>query len=48
MQQTLTLGESAAALSVKKFLENRFERYSEDRNDPNKNALSNPDFCHLV
>jgi deoxyribodipyrimidine photo-lyase len=34
-------GESAAALSLKNFLENRFEQYAEDRNDPNKNALSN-------
>jgi len=23
------------------FLENRFEQYAEERNDPNKNALSN-------
>ncbi len=34
-------GESAASLLFKDFLENKFERYSEDRNDPNKNALSN-------
>jgi deoxyribodipyrimidine photo-lyase len=34
-------GESAAALSLKDFLENSFEQYAEDRNDPNKNALSN-------
>jgi deoxyribodipyrimidine photo-lyase len=34
-------GESAASKSLKKFLENKLERYSEDRNDPNKNALSN-------
>lgn len=34
-------GESAAANSLKNFLDKRFERYSEDRNDPNKNALSN-------
>jgi deoxyribodipyrimidine photo-lyase len=34
-------GESAAANSLKDFLQNKFERYSEERNDPNKNALSN-------
>lgn len=34
-------GESAASNALKDFLENRFERYAEDRNDPNKNALSN-------
>lgn len=34
-------GESAASILLKDFLENKFERYSEDRNDPNKNALSN-------
>lgn len=34
-------GESAASKSLKKFLENKLELYSEDRNDPNKNALSN-------
>jgi deoxyribodipyrimidine photo-lyase len=34
-------GESAAANSLKNFLDNRFELYLEDRNDPNKNALSN-------
>ena len=34
-------GETAAANALKDFLENRLERYSEDRNDPNKNALSN-------
>ncbi len=34
-------GESAATFSLKNFLENRFERYAEDRNDPNKKALSN-------
>ncbi len=34
-------GESAAANSLKDFLENKFEQYAEDRNDPNKNALSN-------
>jgi deoxyribodipyrimidine photo-lyase len=34
-------GESSAAYSLKDFLENKFERYAEDRNDPNKNALSN-------
>ncbi|HSW54436.1 MAG TPA: deoxyribodipyrimidine photo-lyase [Ignavibacteriaceae bacterium] len=34
-------GELAASKSLKDFLENRLERYSEDRNDPNKNALSN-------
>jgi deoxyribodipyrimidine photo-lyase len=34
-------GEPAAANSLKDFLQNKFERYSEERNDPNKNALSN-------
>ncbi|NWF50950.1 MAG: deoxyribodipyrimidine photo-lyase [Ignavibacteriaceae bacterium] len=34
-------GETAAAKTLKDFLENRLERYAEDRNDPNKNALSN-------
>jgi len=34
-------GETAAANALKLFLENRFERYAEDRNDPNKNAISN-------
>ena len=34
-------GESTATFSLKNFLENKFERYSEDRNDPNKIALSN-------
>ena len=34
-------GESAASKSLKNFLENRLERYAEDRNDPNINALSN-------
>ncbi len=34
-------GEAAAANALKDFLENRFERYAEDRNDPNKNAISN-------
>lgn len=34
-------GESAATNSLKDFLENKFEQYAEDRNDPNKNALSN-------
>ncbi|HEY6625697.1 MAG TPA: deoxyribodipyrimidine photo-lyase, partial [Ignavibacteriaceae bacterium] len=34
-------GETAAANALKDFLENRFERYAEDRNDPNKNAISN-------
>jgi deoxyribodipyrimidine photo-lyase len=34
-------GESVAANSLKNFLENKLERYAEDRNDPNKNALSN-------
>jgi len=33
-------GESEAANALKVFLENRFERYAEDRNDPNKNAIS--------
>ena len=34
-------GEKAAVKSLKNFLENRFTKYSEERNDPNKNALSN-------
>jgi len=34
-------GEKAAVKSLKDFLENRFTKYSEERNDPNKNALSN-------
>ncbi|MBE0571235.1 MAG: deoxyribodipyrimidine photo-lyase [Ignavibacteriaceae bacterium] len=34
-------GETAAANALKDFLENRFERYADDRNDPNKNAISN-------
>jgi deoxyribodipyrimidine photo-lyase len=34
-------GESAAANSLQDFLENRLTGYAEDRNDPNKNALSN-------
>jgi deoxyribodipyrimidine photo-lyase len=34
-------GEAAASNALKDFLENRFEQYTEDRNDPNKNALSN-------
>jgi deoxyribodipyrimidine photo-lyase len=34
-------GELAAANSLKDFLENRLSSYAEDRNDPNKNALSN-------
>jgi len=34
-------GESAASLMLKHFLENKFDRYSVDRNDPNKNGMSN-------
>jgi deoxyribodipyrimidine photo-lyase len=34
-------GEAAASFALKDFLENRFERYTEDRNNPNSNALSN-------
>jgi deoxyribodipyrimidine photo-lyase len=34
-------GEKAAVKSLKDFLKNRFTKYSEERNDPNKNALSN-------
>jgi deoxyribodipyrimidine photo-lyase len=34
-------GEVNAQLALKDFLENRFDRYAEYRNDPNKNALSN-------
>ena len=37
----ITPGEKAAASVLKDFLENRFDVYAEDRNDPNKNALSN-------
>ncbi|MGQ9800003.1 MAG: deoxyribodipyrimidine photo-lyase, partial [Ignavibacterium sp.] len=34
-------GEVNAQLTLKEFLANKLDRYSEDRNDPNKNALSN-------
>ncbi|GIV46146.1 MAG: deoxyribodipyrimidine photo-lyase [Ignavibacterium sp.] len=34
-------GEVNAQKVLKDFLENRFDNYAEDRNDPNKNALSN-------
>lgn len=34
-------GEASAQKALKDFLENRFDNYSEDRNDPTKNALSN-------
>ena len=34
-------GEASAQKVLKDFLENRLDNYSEDRNDPNKNALSN-------
>lgn len=34
-------GEQNAQQVLKDFLENRFDKYAEDRNDPNKNALSN-------
>jgi deoxyribodipyrimidine photo-lyase len=34
-------GETAAVSSLKDFLEKKIELYAEDRNDPNKNALSN-------
>jgi deoxyribodipyrimidine photo-lyase len=34
-------GETAAVYSLKDFLEKKIELYAEDRNDPNKNALSN-------
>ncbi len=34
-------GEASAQRVLKDFLENRFDSYAEDRNDPNKNALSN-------
>lgn len=34
-------GEVNAQKVLKDFLENRFDNYSEDRNDPTKNALSN-------
>ena len=34
-------GEKAASSMLKEFLENKLEHYSQDKNDPNKNALSN-------
>jgi len=34
-------GEEAAARMLKDFLENKFDQYADDRNDPNKNVLSN-------
>lgn len=34
-------GEQNAQQVLKDFLENRFDNYDEERNDPNKNALSN-------
>jgi len=34
-------GEKAAASMLKEFLENKLEHYSQDKIDPNKNALSN-------
>lgn len=34
-------GELAASKALKDYLENRLGQYSEDRNNPNKNALSN-------
>lgn len=34
-------GEKAASSVFRDFCENRFDNYGEDRNDPNKNALSN-------
>lgn len=34
-------GQLAATDTLRDFLENKLERYAEDRNDPNKNALSN-------
>ncbi|MGQ9818001.1 MAG: deoxyribodipyrimidine photo-lyase, partial [bacterium] len=34
-------GELNAQMTLKDFLENRLDRYADDRNDPNKNALSN-------
>lgn len=34
-------GEANAQITLKEFLESRLDRYAEDRNDPNKNALSN-------
>lgn len=37
----ITPGESAGIKTLKDFLENKFDIYAEDRNDPNKNALSN-------
>jgi deoxyribodipyrimidine photo-lyase len=34
-------GEKAASTSLKNFLEEKLERYSEEKNNPNKDALSN-------
>ena len=34
-------GETAASEVLKDFLENKLEHYAQDKNDPNKNALSN-------
>ena len=34
-------GEKAASSMLKNFLENKLEHYARDKNDPNKNALSN-------
>lgn len=34
-------GEEAAVKMLKDFLENKFDRYAEERNDPNQNVLSN-------
>ena len=34
-------GELEASLLLKDFLENKLEQYADDKNDPNKNALSN-------
>jgi len=34
-------GEKAASQILKHFFENKLEHYAEDKNDPNKNALSN-------
>ncbi|MCL6494432.1 MAG: deoxyribodipyrimidine photolyase, partial [Ignavibacterium sp.] len=34
-------GEINAQIVLKDFLDNKFDSYAEDRNDPNKNALSN-------
>ncbi|PID61833.1 MAG: deoxyribodipyrimidine photolyase [Ignavibacteriae bacterium] len=36
-----TSGEDAAFRTIKHFIEQKFDKYSEERNNPNKNAISN-------